>query len=495
MDPQDARSASVVDRALAHASLRPDATALISDATVVSYGQLAAHVRHVAGMLGSRGVVAGDRVLVRATSSVEFVATYFALHASGAVAVPVDGGMPDMQCGQLAERVAARLVLTRAEQASMLASTGAERRQGAIESLSRRPIRAEDAADILFTSGTTGLPKGVVLSHGNLVAAANHINRFVGTRNDDIEVLPLPLSHSFGLGGLRCAISVGATVVLVEGFAFPGRVFEALANHRATGFRCVAAGIAMMLRFAPDRLAEFASRLRYIEFGSAPMPLEHKQRLMALLPHTRICMHYGLTEATRSAFVEFHPDRERLHSIGRPSDGVEIRLVGEDGRDAARGGRGEIRIRGPHVMKSYWEDASRTDATLVDGWLRTGDVASADDGGYLYLHGRLSDMINVGGRKVAPSEVEDALRQHPAVLDCACSGIDDPAGISGEVVGVLVLVRDGASTTRAELRNHLRSRLEPYKLPAKWVFSGVIPRTANGKVIRRDLRAFLERSA
>jgi long-chain acyl-CoA synthetase len=248
----------------------------------------------------------------------------------------------------------------------------------------------------------------------------------------------------------------------------------------------------MMLRFGPARLADYARQLRYLELGSAPMPLQDKLRLMELLPRSRICMHYGLTEATRSAFIEFHGESGRLHSIGRPSHGVEFRIVGQQGTIAAVGVHGEIQIRGPHVMRTYWEDAERTNEAFMDGWLRTGDVGHADEDGYLYLHGRNADLINVGGRKVSPTEVEEVLRSHPAVLDCGCTGISDPAGVSGEAVAVLVLLRKGQESSKRELRVFLRGRLEPYKLPIKWSFSGVLPRTVNGKLQRHLLREQLE---
>jgi long-chain acyl-CoA synthetase len=143
-------------------------------------------------------------------------------------------------------------------------------------------------------------------------------------------------------------------------------------------------------------------------------------------------------------------------------------------------------------MRTYWEDAERTNEAFMDGWLRTGDVGHADEDGYLYLHGRNADLINVGGRKVSPTEVEEVLRSHPAVLDCGCTGISDPAGVSGEAVAVLVLLRKGQESSKRELRVFLRGRLEPYKLPIKWSFSGVLPRTVNGKLQRHLLREQLE---
>jgi long-chain acyl-CoA synthetase len=485
--------ASAVESVLRHASRSPQSIALIGGCETLSYRDLARRVRHTARALQLRGVRRGDRVVLPASSTPDFVVSYLAVHLAGGVAVPSDAGMPRARVEHIGERVAARLALTVEEQRSLcdVADGALADPEPAFAVRGAGP----EIADIMFTSGTTGAPKGVMLSHRNLAAAARHINAFVGTSQADVEVLALPLGHSFGLGTIRCVLSAGGAVVLVDGFAFPGRIFAALEEHRATGFRCVAAGLAMMLKFAPDRLADFSTRIRYVELGSAPMRTEDKHRLMSLLPRSRICMHYGLTEATRSAYIEFHVDRARLDSIGRPSHGVEIRLVGSAGGMASPGEPGEIQIRGPHVMSGYWQDTERTRSAFDGDWLRTGDAGHVDEGGYLYLHGRKADMINVGGRKVAPAEIEEALRRHPAVLDCGCSGIADPAGISGDAVGVLVLLREGPAVGTRELREHLRASLEPYKLPVKWLFAGTIPRTENGKVQRHLLRELLERAS
>lgn len=485
----DAIVAAVLDRATAD----PDAVALIDGSDALSYRQLSSCVRAVAVELRERRIRTGDRVLVEASSTPGFVVCYLAVHLTRGVAVPIDMVMPKSRREFISNRVAAAFVLSGQTQQDMLVrARNAHADPTAIDKVALEPPAGDSIADIIFTSGTTGNPKGVILSHRNLAAAAGHINAFVGSGRGDVEVLPLPLGHSFGLGSLRCLLSVGATVVLVGGFSFPGEIYSALEQHRASGFRCVPAGLTMMLRFAPDRLADCASHIRYVELGSAPMPLEDKRKLMELLPHSRICMHYGLTEATRSVYIEFHADAEKLHSIGRPAEGVQVRIADSEGQAVARGEPGAIQIRGPHVTPGYWQEAELTRQALAGDWLRTGDVGHFDDQGYLYLHGRNDDMINVGGRKVSPLEVEEALRMHPCVLDCGCSGIADPAGVSGEAVGVLVLLREGEGPTVRELRDHLRARLEPYKLPVKWVFSGGIPRTANGKIQRHVLRQQLE---
>jgi long-chain acyl-CoA synthetase len=482
---QDAGHRSVVEWIFARASAYPRDVALIDGSDRLTFEELATSITSIALELRRRGVDAGDRVVLDAASSQSYVASYFAVHLARAINVPIDSSTPGSRRDWIVARVAARQVLAVSDQAELTARA----RAGETEAWTELWPLPSDVADIMFTSGTTGEPKGVELTHGNLATAARHISAFIGTRRGDVEVLPLPLCHAFGLGSMRSALTSGVTIVLVDGFAFPGQIFVALESHRATGFRCVPAGLAMMTRLASDRLARLSGQIRYMEIGSAAMRLEDKQRLISMLPRTRICMHYGLTEAARSAFIEFHESSDRLHSIGRPAVGVGIRISGPDGQTVPCGTQGEIRIRGAHIMRGYWNDPQRTRSVVADDWFCTGDLGYMDADGYIYLVGRSGEMINVGGRKVSPSEVEDALRSHPAVHDVACAGIPDPAGLSEEAVGVIVVLKSDATTDERELREHLRQRLDSYMIPRRWQFSSAVPRTANGKVQRHLVRA------
>lgn len=349
------------------------------------------------------------------------------------------------------------------------------------------PDDLQQPADILFTTGTTGKSKGVVLSHQALAAACRHITAVVGTTAGDVELLPLPLSHSFGLGRMRSALSAGASLVLFDGVYDASSIVNALSEHRATGFSSVPAGIAILLEQQAAGLGRAAPHLRYLEIGSASMPVVHKMHLMALLPETRICMHYGLTEASRSAFLNFHDDHDKLESIGRPSPGVEMRIAREDATEAAAGTEGHLEVRGRHLMSGYWQDPEMTAATLRDGWLRTGDLGRVDDGGYFWLSARASDIINVGGRKVSPHELEAVLLRHPAIAECACVGIPDP--LSGQAVAAFLVACPGRRELPklSELAKLLRENVEPYKVPRKFEWVDELPKSSSGKVLRHQL--------
>lgn len=483
---------SVIETLVRRAALHPERDALIAGDQRVSYGEFWAHIMTAAHELASCGVGHGDRVLLAAPSVPAFAYGYFATHLLGAVAVALDPHAPTPRRDELIRRAAPKLAFgTKAEAHAELGQIRAIAELDSLPLLEAafQPPTLDTPADLLFTTGTTGRPKGVRLTHGNLAAAANHINAVIGTTEGDVEVVPIPLYHSFGLGRLRCGLLAGATIVLVQGFRLPGEIFAALARHAATGLVGVPAGFAVLLRFGERGLGPFADRLRYIEIGSAPMPLEHKRTLMKLLPRTSLFMHYGLTEASRSAFIEFHRDSAHLQTVGIPAPGVQVDVRNESGKACGPGERGMLWIGGPHVSPGYWDDAELSAASFADGWVRTGDIAHVDEAGFIHLHGRQDDMVNVGGFNVSPDEVENVLAEHPGVSEAACVGVPDPRGIAGQVLrAFLVAAGDQAPTPDAELSRWAAQQLEPYKVPAQYEWVSKLPRTASGKIIRAALR-------
>lgn len=487
-----------VAEALFHRAVeRPAHPAIVTAdrSRTLSYGELWERASALACYLDAHGVEAGDRVMLAAASSPEFAVAYFATHLARAVAVPVDGSAPLPRLRDLAQRVDPKLVIGNgsiqgARDAAIPSLTLEEVRQlPATRSNSVAFPSAPALADLMFTTGTTGRPKGVMVSHANVASAARHINQVIGNGERDVEVLPLPLNHSFGLMRLRCNVLSGGTVVLCQGFRMPGEIFSALTDHAATGLVGVPAGFAVLLRFGERGLGTVAERLRYVEIGSAPMPIEHKQGLMQLLPKTALWMHYGLTEASRSTFLELHRDRDRLTTIGKPSPGVRVSVRTEQGQELGSGQHGTLWLSGGAVARGYWQDPDLSARVFVDGWVCTGDVASVDAAGYIHLHGRRDDMINVGGYNVAPDEVERVLCEHPAIADAACVAIDDPRGISGSAIRACLVARPGAAPPPArELSDWLAQRLEHYRIPARYDWMDAIPRTASGKIQRASLR-------
>lgn len=488
MQKRSENAESVAEHVERHARARPDRLALIArSGQAVTYAQLWTNVEQAAAVLRSAGVEPGDRVVLSAGGGdASFPTLYLAVHSIGAVAVPVDPKLPRARLAWTAEVTEAALVLS-SEGSSVPRGRTYESLLESEPSPARPRAPAGSAlADVLFTSGTTGAPKGVMLSHRAICSAAQNINAFIGTCPEDVEVVTLPLSHSFGLGRLRCNLVMGSTLVVVDGLSFPGLVFRALETHAASGLAAAPTGFDILLRGDSERLARYAKQLRYIEIGSAPMTVEKRQRLMALLPETRICMHYGLTEASRAAFIEFHADQGRLSSIGRSSPNVQIAIWDEHGRESPTGDLGRIMIKGGIVTDGYWRDEEATRAAFHGGWFDTGDLGRRDQDGYLYLEGRDKEMINVGGLKVSPVEVEGHLAKVPGITGCACVGVPDPAGITGEAVWAYYT--SDVEVSEDTLLGALEHVLEPHQIPTRFARVDSLPTTEMGKVQRLELK-------
>ncbi len=496
----------LLETLLAHADAGPDRIAFSSREGDLSYGafaqMIAAAAARIARVIGGRG----ERVVLCGPNSPHLAAAYFAVQVAGGVAVLLDAATPADSLRWVVEDAEARLVLIDgARSTGFSRNLGGTPPKGGTTSALPCPVEdladvtradespalfspraaLDDDADLIYTTGTTGRRKGVLLSHENIAQAAVNINAFIGTTADDREVMPLPLSHSFGLGRLRVMALAGHCLLLMPGMRNPAAVLKQLLDSKATGLALVPAGFDLILRMTRDRLGDARSHLRYVEIGSASMPLATREKLMELLPQTRLCHHYGLTEASRSAFLEFHADRDHIASIGRPSPNVEMAIRDEQGRDVPDGEQGQIVVRGRMVMRRYWKQPELTSSVLHDGWFSTGDCGWRDAAGHYDLVGRQADIVNVGGRKVNPEEIEEALNSHPAVVESACIGVPDPQGIVGECLKAFVVLRTEA--TDEQLIDWLRTRVEEYKVPRIWQRVDRIAKTESGKVQRRLL--------
>ncbi|MGD0899806.1 MAG: class I adenylate-forming enzyme family protein [Thermoguttaceae bacterium] len=473
---------------LALARSEPDRAALATGEGPLSYSRFAAVVLSAAERLVRRGLGRGERIVIVGTNRPETAVAYFAVHAAGCVAVPLDPTMPPEALRWIVEDAGARLVLLDRDISlgvpceDLLELVGGNDGGG----LGEPACRLDDVADLLYTSGTTGRKKGVVLTHRQIAQAAVNIQAFVQSRPGDVEIMPIPLAHSFGLGRLRAMAVAGNTLVLEPGLRNAAGTLQRLLDLRAAGIAMVPAGFELMVRLTKDALAAAAGHLRYVEIGSAAMRIELKRHLMAMLPKTRICHHYGLTEASRATFLEYHADEPKLDSTGRPSPNVQVAVCDEQGRQVSAGGDGEICVRGGMVMKEYWKQPALTRETLRDGWLRTGDWGRQDADGYLYLAGRQSDLINVGGMKASPEEIEEAINSHPAIVESACLGAPDPQEITGECVKACIVTRSEVSDQ--QLVQWLRGRIEEYKVPRLWERVDRIARTPSGKIRRQLMR-------
>lgn len=472
---------------LAIAAIHPKKIALRCGTQALTYEGFRVRILTTAARLRDLGVCKGDRVVVCVGNTLDFPVLYFAIHAAGAVVTPVPPDTPGETLAALVVDADARLaVLDKAVSGIACATVSpAATTAWTAGDEELEPVSCGEAiADLLYTTGTTGRKKGVVLTQASILAAAHNITAFVGNGPNDVEVVPLPLSHSFGLGRLRCLAVAGHTIVLEAGLGTGIPTLKRILDAQATGLALVPTGFDILRQMTGDSLGRVREHLRYIEIGSAPMKSETRSWLTALLPRTRICHHYGLTEASRAAFTEYHADAHKPGSAGRAAPNVEITICDESGQRLSAGDPGEVVVRGGMVMREYWKQPELTQQAFCGQGLKTGDIGYLDTDGYLFLLGRRGDLINVGGRKVAPDEIENLLCQIEGVRDAGC--VAEPDKLLGECVKAYVVA--DREIERAEVLAFLRPRIEEYKVPQSIERITAIPRTNSGKIQRQALR-------
>ncbi|MGD2115875.1 MAG: AMP-binding protein [Acidobacteriota bacterium] len=483
-------------------------SALLFEGGVWSYGALDAAAGRCAAGLRELGVERGARVGLLLPNVPEFAIAYLGVQKLGAITVAVNPSLSAAEAGTLFRDSGARVVIAggelrgrlpdgelpdlgtvvvtgRAESARPADLSWDELLAGGPADVPGLEMDPDDPAAIVYTSGTTGRPKGAVLSHGNVTSNVEAKRRHLGLHAEDRLILFLPLYHCFGQNAvLLSGLHAGATVILHRRFD-PERVLSSVAVHRVTRFFGVPTTYRILLeRATPEELATVT--YYFSAAASLPRDLEDRWRERFGRP---IHQGYGLTET--SPFASYNHDREhRPGSIGTPIDGVEMKVVDvSDGRDLPAGEVGEILVRGSNVMSGYWNRPEETAEALRGGWFHTGDLGWRDADGYFHLHDRLKDLVNVGGQKVFPAEVEACLRSHPAVAEAAVYGAPDP--VLGERVCAAVVLRaqtPAHPVPTDELLALCRERLAGFKVPTEIERVDEIPRNPTGKVLKRVLR-------
>jgi fatty-acyl-CoA synthase len=474
-----------------HAADRPEQAALVVERTGerISYRELDARVRRVASALAALGVAHGDRVALALPSEALYLELYFAIALVGAIAIPLNTRLTAAELGFQLDDAEPRLAIRPLgsdlpERRGTLALTPDELRARLPAAAPRvTPAPGGEAPQvILYTSGTTGQPKGAVLPHRKTYWNTRNAEQYFELDSSSVVVCPIPLFHSFGLKILAVpALSCGATLVLVERFD-PIGLQDCVARHGATLLGAVPVMYARMLDagLAPEKLAS----LKFAFSAGAAIAAETIERYFA----AGICLKqgYGQTETSILCCLDAADARRKAGSVGRPVPFGEVRVADAEGRICGPGAKGEVQVRGPIVMLGYWRRPEETAASRVDGWHRTGDLGVSDDEGFITLVGRLKELYISGGENVYPAEVERVLGQHRNVSEVAVVGVPDERW--GEA-GRAYVVPARAPFDSAELLAWASERLARYKLPREVVIVAELPRTASGKVQKHALHS------
>jgi long-chain acyl-CoA synthetase len=491
---------NLAENLAASARAHADRVALKLDDAELTYHQLDCAAARIANLLADRGIEPGDRVGIMLPNVPYFPACYYGVLRAGAVVVPMNVLLKARETGFYLSDPEAKLVFAWHDFAEA-AEAGAEHagaecvqvKPGEFEQLvggysdeAEVTERADDdTAVILYTSGTTGTPKGAELTHSNL---ARNVEVCLGTLiqagSEDVVLGALPLFHSFGQTcGMNLTLAAGGCLSLIPRFE-PGKALEIIQRDEVTVFEGVPTMYGAMLHH-PERDRFDLSSLRLCISGGASLPVE-LMRAFEDAFGAKILEGYGLSETAPVASFN-HPDRDRKPgSIGTPIQGVDMKAVDEGGNEVPEGEPGEIVIRGHNVMKGYWNRPDATAEAIDDeGWFKSGDIATVDSDGYFFIVDRKKDMIIRGGYNVYPREIEEVLYEHPAVREAAVIGVEHPE--LGEEVAAAVALKEDADCGEDELRDHCKEQVAAYKYPRKIWFVDELPKGPTGKILKREI--------
>lgn len=501
------------DIARVHANLRPDAVALKFEGRTTTYSMLNARTNRVAHALQAGGVSKGGRIGYLAKNTDYFFEILMGSAKAGVVTLPIGWRLAPAEVAYLLENGEVSILFVGAEFGELakqaIAIAGRELHVINLEDDSPIAYAAwrdsqsdddygiaispSDTALQLYTSGTTGRPKGVMLTHSNLLdmwirAGQSGIGCF-GWAEDDVCLVAMPLAHIGGTGWGVVGLLNGSSLIILREFN-PDTALGLIEPERITKLFMVPAALNFMIQIPGARNVDY-SRLKLIFYGASPIPIDLLRQCMDVFGCS-FCQQYGMTEACGTVVYLPPEDHDlngnhRMKSAGIPMPGVEIRIIDAQGNDLPAEGVGEIATRSTSNMPGYWKNEAATQETLgADGWLRTGDAGYLDEHGYLYIHDRVKDMIISGAENIYPAEVEGAIFGHPAVADVAVIGVPDDQW--GEAVKAVVVLKQGTVASEVEILGFARERIAAFKVPKSVDFIEILPRNASGKVLKRDLR-------
>ncbi len=507
----------------AHAARRPDAPAVATPTTRLSYAELAERVRAFAAQLTAAGAAPGDRILVALPNAPAAVVAGLAIHAMGGTAVEVNREWnPELLAGLVQQCRARQAVVWGRDArawAKVCAATSLERlwvvHPGALprpmlEVLGASPappsllledgrvdpalppaaflpgpVARDTPALILYTSGSTGRPRGVVQTFGNVEANTRSIVQYLELGAEDRALLVLPVYYCYGRSVLQTHLFAGGSVFLDNRFAFPRVVMEALGAEGCTGFAGVPLTFEIIRRQVNVATLSFP-RLRYLTQAGGAMSPETIAWVRAAFSPAKLFVMYGQTEATaRLAYLPPERAEDKKGSIGIPIPGVELRVVDPEGRELGAGEVGHLVARGGNVTLGYLDEPEETAAILRGGWLWTGDLARRDADGFFFHEGRSKEILKIGGHRVSPVEIEHVVAAFPGVAEAAVVGKSD--ALMGELPVAFVVPRDGAMPDHGALSRFCRERLAAYKVPVRFVAVDALPRNEAGKLLRAEL--------
>jgi len=499
-----------------HAQITPEQSACIHEPEVVSYGEMERQANRIAHLLRELGVRRGDRVALLLENSSAYLAAYYGILKCGGVTVAMYATTTAKTLAYILNDCEVGVALTLSKHQalfnelheqlpklravvlldSMINENEIDRRAWKIftsQHIAPQPDKPLDLplidlnlASIVYTSGSTGEPRGAMLSHLNIVTNTRSIVSYLGLTAQDRIMVVLPFPYVYGKSLLNTHFAVGATVIIDNRFVFPNVVLKTMQEKAATGFAGVPSTYAILLGKSAVRKMEFPA-LRYLTQAGGAMAPTVIREVMEVFRGKKIFIMYGATEA--AARLSFLPPEDlprKVGSIGKPIPNVKLRLIKEDGQEAGPDEVGEIVAAGANIMKGYWNQPEETKAVLTEHGFHTGDLGRMDDEGFFYIVGRKRDMIKSAGNRVSAKEIEEIILEHPNILETAVIGVPDQ--YIGEAICAYIVPKSGVSVSLDELIAFCKTRLPEYKVPRAVVVRESLPKNASGKIMKEELR-------
>ncbi len=503
---------SIVETMARHSLSHPDKLCLADPAKALTYKEMWECVYGLSQKLASMGIDRGSAVAVECNQSVDFVVFELAIQLNGGIFVPLEKNAARERMAEISQSVDAKLFVSKKDpnlgvpymdinRSTDFSCFSCEDRDdsnscGACGSCESFPPSPDDidfpetdwTSEIMFSTGTTGKSKGVEISHGNCIGVAENVKHGTCMGPDNVELIPMPISHSYGIRRTYGNLLNGSSVVFIDGVIMIKRMFDLIDRYGVTAIAMAPAILSIIFKLSGDQIGDYKNQLDYIQLGSAPLPEEDKLRLAKLLPHTRLYNFYGSTESGCACLLDFNKTPGKPGCIGKPAVNAHFAVFDENRdpvEDSSPENLGLLASSGSMNMKGYWKEPELTKETMDDNYIYTKDLGYIDEDGYVYMLGRKDDVINYGGVKVAPEEIETSVRKSPLVRDCACVPIDDP--LTGQAPKLFISLEDGASYDARQFKKFLSEVLDASKLPKAVEVIDEIPRTYNGKIQRAKL--------
>lgn len=459
-----------------------------------TYGEVWEKAQAGARKLAAMGIQEKECVMVECTQDAGYLICDLACELRGAIFVPVEHRASAERVEKIFAETDAGLFLCETEyelpvkrmQAQALISEP-EDAALAQEAGNFAFPQPEDTAEILYTTGTTGTSKGIEVTHGNNVALAENVKYGTEMKEGNVEFIPLPLSHSHGLRCCYANMLNGSAVVLLEGVSWVKSVFKMIEQYQVTAMDMSPSALMILEQLAKGQLAKISAQIDYIEVGTEPLQEDVKQMLMAYFPSARLYNFYGSTESGRTCVLDFNKEKDRKKCIGKPTRNARFIVTDEKRQpiESSKEHMGLLASAGPMNMKGYWRQPELTRETMRDGYVYTNDMGYIDEDGYVYMFGRMDNVINCQGIKISPEEIEECARKYEQVMDCACVPMEDK--LSGQAPKLFVVVREEGSFQAKDLLIFLKQYIDANKMPRRIEVIDEIPRTSNGKIHRAKL--------